>query len=774
MTKTTSSENNAISTMGSVLPTPSLQQILNIYSAYNYAGSKAAFLMGATSLADGVLVHNYGTEKNYVSLSAFWGNVAYQAIQKISLSDKIPNQYKIPAQVFCALAALGLVWKGNDIFANKHNTQETLDKILLATTIFDRDKSIEHIQQSFSKSYYDGAAATLSNIPSLMSNKFVYSSFAKQGVGILQLVIMEKLFSSILPTNKLTIFKAYQDGSVKSLIIRNIVLKIATQIQNKIFDYVNEKIDSITKNDLAERIPALVLKSENSQKIMHIESKKIASFPYDVSNVVTNANNESGNLLKDMILPLIYSSNTIGAVNVPDLIKSYPLLVLLENTCSQLLSQNNMFLIEAYCESLLGIQNNNQENPLEEHQETQFQNIGQLQISIKTNIKDYTYTSIQDIVRSGGNQFILSKVLQYIELERQYKDPNDSNSSSFLDAVRAELGNVLFAMLLPMLGIESSDKVLLLEHSMNILVQTIMQNSSAGASNIMTWGLTSTSLQEIELIYRMLQSEENNFNASRQLSDSIKLELKDYAISKVAAKQTMLEGINISFENGKFYVVHGPIGTGKTTLLSDIAKCLNSAFKSEGEIFYPAYNQQEIARIFTGTELFAPPSVTLFEMLTYRLPADYITSEKDALEDSCIKLFKDLGQNFSKDDLLKKKSDGGVQLSTGQGKLVTIISAILYKEYLKEQNPEHNEVLFVIDETLTNLDYDTLQKVHAKVKQMFSDSIVIAVDHNWQQYYNKSEDSFYDQVIDLDFFAPKQDEVAEQEVLIAGGGIDDC
>ena len=111
---------------------------------------------------------------------------------------------------------------------------------------------------------------------------------------------------------------------------------------------------------------------------------------------------------------------------------------------------------------------------------------------------------------------------------------------------------------------------------------------------------------------------------------------------------------------------------------------------------------------------------------------------------SALQLFALFGQHgFSEEKLSTKGNDDKLNLSTGQGKLAMIISAIIYKKYLGEP------VLFVIDETLANLGIDTTNLVCNEIKKIFSDSIVLSVDHN-----ARHNQGFYSDLIDLASFKP--------------------
>jgi hypothetical protein len=55
-------------------------------------------------------------------------------------------------------------------------------------------------------------------------------------------------------------------------------------------------------------------------------------------------------------------------------------------------------------------------------------------------------------------------------------------------------------------------------------------------------------------------------------------------------------------------------------LLTDIGGFLAPAFKSHGKFCYPSYNGQAVKQIYCSIEPFAPPKITLFQQLTYRIP----------------------------------------------------------------------------------------------------------------------------------------------------------
>ena len=93
------------------------------------------------------------------------------------------------------------------------------------------------------------------------------------------------------------------------------------------------------------------------------------------------------------------------------------------------------------------------------------------------------------------------------------------------------------------------------------------------------------------------------------------LSLANYHLKKVAEKNEMLFIKHLEFSPQLIYAITGTIGTGKTTLLSDITECLTATFNSNGQIFYPCYQGQALAKIFCGIISFAPPATALFETI---------------------------------------------------------------------------------------------------------------------------------------------------------------
>ena len=80
--------------------------------------------------------------------------------------------------------------------------------------------------------------------------------------------------------------------------------------------------------------------------------------------------------------------------------------------------------------------------------------------------KTYTYQSIQAIVKFGGNDFMLSRVLEYINLE---KNNSTIGNQPLSTTIVAQSGNALFAMLLPLMQVKSLEEIISIEQSARIL-----------------------------------------------------------------------------------------------------------------------------------------------------------------------------------------------------------------------------------------------------------------------------------------------------------------
>ena len=208
------------------LPLPSFKQLINLYKSYSYLGKESLPIAATTSLTDGVMAKYFGTTKNYAGLLGFWGYIAYNAISNIETSEYISSKYKIPLKLFFAFSAIGMVWKGND-FLDKED--QDFGKMLRSATIsaklFESDKKeITNIEKAFNESTYNGLSKIIENFKALLSNQFLLNLLMKQGINILELIVIEKFFSSVMPNSKLSIYYASQEKDGYQKVFKNLVL----------------------------------------------------------------------------------------------------------------------------------------------------------------------------------------------------------------------------------------------------------------------------------------------------------------------------------------------------------------------------------------------------------------------------------------------------------------------------------------------------------------------------------------------------------------------
>ena len=713
----------------------SIQNSLNIYTAYSYFGARAVPIVAGSSLADGALAKYAGTTKNYAGLSAFWGYVAYNAISKLHKSDYVANKYKAPLDVFFALSAIGMAWKGYDFIGSGGlNFAKSLKAGAVSAKLFEGEGCvISHVEQAFQESYMGGVFASIKNLKSILSNKFIATLLLKQGVNIAKLVVIEKYFSNLLSISKLSLYYAYEKGEGANSILKVLVPTMAKFLITSFVDnYISPNLN--IDKEVSMRVADIVLKQTNTSTVMEL-GRDINSFSRDISSSIREANSSIEGLSQGIIVPLIYSHNASPVYDIHSAIKNYSNLIIFESLMKEVISFGNVNAIQKYIASK--ILRNQEAEVAKEKVGVGMKSIkmGGSTIKMIDNSEKYSYANIQDIAKYGASDFMFEQVKSYIK----HSDPSSYAPSKLREAIemmKSFVSSGMFLIFLPSLNVEGPEELQKLESLLSRLANLI--DNSADGKMFIT--MADGAVDKASKTYKALLKNTSASIAERGLSGEVSLVVENYLLNKKSEDNGMLCIKSQKFLPGQVYAISGTIGTGKTTFLSDIAKCLNtSVFKSAGSILYPTLDGELLVGIFCGTELFSPPATTLFQRLTYRLPTEYVDSNSQNLAAEILGIFKEFGQEFNGKNL----ADKGFECSTGQGKLAILISAIIYKNYL--QKP----VLFAIDETLANLDRVTSDKVCSYIKKIFADSIVISVDHNWQGNPN-----FYDLNVDLAGFKP--------------------
>ena len=728
------------------LPLPSFEQLMNLYKSYSYLGKESLPIAATTSLADGVMAKYFGTTRNYAGLSGFWGYIAYNAISNIETSEYISSKYKIPLKLFFALSAIGMVWKGND-FLDKENQDfgKMLRSAAISAKLFESDKKeFTNVEKAFNESTYNGLSKILENFKTILSNKFLLNLLMKQGVNIVKLIVIEKFFSSVMSNSKLSIYYASQEKDGYQKVFKNLVLSAVKFLINTGSTILVTKGLNID-NKISEKVSELVLKESNVNVVMKL-GNDVSNLAHDVKIASQKTNSGMIELSHNLIVPYIYANNSPSSENLSSLIKLYPDLILFENVMSSVLTYDN---IKALYEYFAGPpQPKTTKTPGVGYTKIATGNTGGPSITMQTNSETYAYQNIQNIAKLGGLQFMFTEVQKYIHGQNS-SDNFDTNSiQKLFDFVKTFFNDSIFFVLLPSLNFTSPEDIQKIDnllYKLNYIIQKSNGEINFYFNNVDT-------LSRCENTYDALRNPILEGIALRDLAKELILEINDYCLKKISDPEivsdpcNMIEIEHLKLDPGYIYAISGKIGTGKTTFLSDIANSLNSGiFTSSGTIYYPTINGKKIPMIFCDTEPFSPPDTTLFQKLTYRLPQDYVNNHVTSLTKEILELFSIFGQKSFTEEILSDKEFKG---STGQGKITILIAAIIYKHYL------NSPVLFAIDETLANLDRGTFNSVCEVIKSEFNDSIVISVDHNWE-----NSGDFYDRNIDLSFFTPENKEL---------------
>lgn len=715
----------------------SFDTAINLYNAYSFGGAAYAGVVAVTSLADKTLLANDITSKNYLSLSSFWGYVGWKAVKQIQSTDTIPAQYKIPLYASVSLIGLGMIGLGSDIFAQKTNDKNIVDSVKLMSGFFDKTDAIPQLEEQFSKGYIRGLIHTVQHTKQLLSNKFISHSIMYQAIDIAKIVLIQKFFQ-YMPTGKMASFFAAKETKPFEYLVKLSSLRLAKEIIEIAHSKMAVKLTESVKKDIDKHVIELALQNDNTQKVMNL-GDKVNNLSNEVSTIFSTTTSQTSQAVQSIVMPLVMQSslNTQTSTTILD---SNSSLFLLDSLIKTIFSDTNIYALVKWLEvKFFGSKKEN------DSEDTDFnvQKFGTCSLRIQVTPSDYAYGNIQEITKLGGNEFMLSKVLAYIEKNpAQFGIENKSTINYLLGFIKNTIEEFIYAGIFISQG-TTQEQLFSIETDINNLTRTL------GLNNNFTNIGQEINPKEIQSTLNVLKGSLQG-GPERSSNNKMALSLKDYHLKKASEPTNMLDIKELIFESGHIYAITGPIGTGKTTLLTDIAKCLWPVFSSSGKILYPILNDgKPTEKIFCGTIPFSPPATTLLERLTYRLDQEYVTSHNEELIQLASALFTACGQvGFSKEKLVSKGNDDKLHLSTGQIKLAMIISAIIYKEHTKKP------VLFVMDETLANLDIDTTNSICAIIKKSFADSIILSVDHN-----AKHNEEFYTDFVDLAGFRPEAHEV---------------
>lgn len=207
----------------------------------------------------------------------------------------------------------------------------------------------------------------------------------------------------------------------------------------------------------------------------------------------------------------------------------------------------------------------------------------------------------------------------------------------------------------------------------------------------------------------------NSISSQSSHSTPAILSLQDITIQR--GDFPLCEGVTLTLSSGEICHLVGANGTGKTTLLMQLAGLLPLL---EGEVFYQGQSTLPIAPLYVSHQLGIHPNLTVRQNLTFLLNLYGIKPSAEQIETALdwvdLSGFENMGSN---------------QLSAGQTRRVTLARLYLMSV---QQTP-----LWLLDEPFTALDVSMVARLQQRL-QKFVDSggAVLMTSHQTVEVANKS------------------------------------
>lgn len=239
----------------------------------------------------------------------------------------------------------------------------------------------------------------------------------------------------------------------------------------------------------------------------------------------------------------------------------------------------------------------------------------------------------------------------------------------------------------------------------------------------------------------------SNNSTSSQSSHSTPaiLSLQDITIQR--GDFPLCEGVTLTLSSGEICHLVGANGTGKTTLLMQLAGLLPLL---EGEVFYQGQSTLPIAPLYVSHQLGIHPNLTVRQNLTFLLNLYGIKPSAEQIETALdwvdLSGFENMGSN---------------QLSAGQTRRVTLARLYLMSV---QQTP-----LWLLDEPFTALDVSMVARLQQRLQEFVnSGGAVLMTSHQTVEVANKSLNlsdylPAYSQECDFDYLEDYDDSQSENK-----------
>lgn len=237
----------------------------------------------------------------------------------------------------------------------------------------------------------------------------------------------------------------------------------------------------------------------------------------------------------------------------------------------------------------------------------------------------------------------------------------------------------------------------------------------------------------------------NSISSQSSHSTPAILSLQDITIQR--GDFPLCEGVTLTLSSGEICHLVGANGTGKTTLLMQLAGLLPLL---EGEVFYQGQSTLPIAPLYVSHQLGIHPNLTVRQNLTFLLNLYGIKPSAEQIETALdwvdLSGFENMGSN---------------QLSAGQTRRVTLARLYLMSV---QQTP-----LWLLDEPFTALDVSMVARLQQRLQEFVnSGGAVLMTSHQTVEVANKSLNlsdylPTYSQEGDFDYLEDYDDSQSENK-----------
>ncbi len=200
-----------------------------------------------------------------------------------------------------------------------------------------------------------------------------------------------------------------------------------------------------------------------------------------------------------------------------------------------------------------------------------------------------------------------------------------------------------------------------------------------------------------------------------------KLELRN--LTQIFGQKVVLDHLNLAIEDGEFFVILGPSGTGKSTLLRTIVGIERPV---SGQIFVDGRdvtglppNKRDISMVFQNYALY--PNMTVFQNIAF--PLKMAGLDKNSIKEKVTEIATKL-------NIVSELDKNVTLLSGGQKQRVALCRALV-----------RNPAMFLLDEPLSNLDARvryTAREELRKIQKEF-DQTFVYVTHDQSEAQNLAD-----------------------------------